>query len=57
MKQTLKQAAISIVIGAVVSFLTVLFQEFISFLNSIPSEIPGTVVAIVRYLIKTQHLT
>ncbi len=51
-KETLKQALISIAIGAVISFLTVLFQFGIEWLNSIPAEFPGAIVGMLRYVTK-----
>jgi len=49
-KETAKQAIISILIGASISFLTVLFQGVISWLNSLPAAEVGTVAGISRYL-------
>lgn len=47
---SLKQALISIAVGAVISFLTVLFQFAIEWLNNIPAELPGAIVGMVKYL-------
>jgi hypothetical protein len=49
-KEILKQTLISIAIGTIISFLTVLFQETITWLRHIQPEIPGTVVGIGKYL-------
>lgn len=46
----LKQALYSIMIGAIISFLTVLFQGLVDFLKDMPAEIPGGIAGAVRYL-------
>jgi hypothetical protein len=56
-KEQIKHALISILIGAVVSFLTVLFQGLLNVLTNLPPEIPGTLIGMARYLTKTIHLT
>lgn len=48
----LKQAMVSILIGAAISFLTVLFQYTIGILQDIPAELPGSLVGMVRYITK-----
>lgn len=57
-RETIKHAAMSIAVGAVISFLTVLFQASISWLHNVQPEIPGAVVGIVKYLhsIRTHYL-
>ena len=52
-KENLKQALISVAIGTVISVLTVLFQYVIEWLKHIPAEIPGAVVGMTKYLVKS----
>ena len=49
-KKDLKHAAISILVGATVSFLTVLLQGLIDVLHQIPTELPGMGVSMLIYL-------
>lgn len=51
-KERWKHALISILIGAAISFLTVLFQGLVDFLKDMPPEIPGSLVGMVRYITK-----
>jgi hypothetical protein len=51
-RQEVKQALISIMIGSLVSFLTVLMQGLIVLLQNIPTEAPGGVSAAVYYLVQ-----
>ncbi len=51
-KDMWKQALMSILIGAAISFLTVLFQGIVDFLQNIPPEITGSLVGITRYITK-----
>ena len=44
----LKQVAISILIGASVSFLTVLFQGILDYLHQLGPAVPGVVVGIMH---------
>lgn len=55
---TVKHAGMSILIGAIISFLTVLFQASIEWLNNLQPEVPGTVAGIAKYIHswKTSHL-
>lgn len=50
LKESLKQAIISIAIGTSISILTVLFQATIDWLNSIQPEIPGAIIGMAKYL-------
>lgn len=55
-KEIWKQALMSILIGAIISFLTVLFQGLVDFLKNIPPEVPGALVGMTRYITKwTSH--
>lgn len=49
-KENIKQVLISILIGAIVSFLTVLFQGLVEWLKHIPAEIPAVAAAWGKYL-------
>ena len=49
-KENLKQVLLTILIGATINVITVLAQYAITWLQSIPAEIPGTVVGVAKYL-------
>lgn len=46
----IKQALMSIAVGAAISILTVLFQYAVEWLRNIPAEVPGAVVGMAKYL-------
>ena len=48
----LKQALIAIVIGATISFLTVLFEGVLDLLKQAGPALPGTIVGMGKYLLK-----
>ena len=48
----IKQVLVSILIGAIISFLTVLFQGLVGMLQNIPAEVPGSIVGMGSYLLK-----
>jgi hypothetical protein len=45
----LRQAIMSVIIGFIVSILTILFQFGIEWLQNIPTEAPGAIVGTIRY--------
>jgi len=47
--ESVKQALMLIVIGAMINALTVLFQFAIEWLNAIPAELPGTAFGVLKY--------
>lgn len=49
----MRHAAMSIAIGAAISFLTVMFQAAIAWLHHIQPEAPGALVGIAHYVHKT----
>jgi hypothetical protein len=51
-KEIWRQALISILIGAIISFLTVLFQGLLDLLKDLPAEVPGVLAGSGRYIIK-----
>jgi len=51
-KQQLKQALISILIGAAISFLTVLFQGLLDYRGGIKESLPGVISGMVYYIAK-----
>lgn len=50
-KENLKQILLTILIGATINVITILSQFAIDWLNTIPAEIPGTVVGVAKYLL------
>lgn len=55
-KQEIKQALISLVVGASISFLTVLLQGLVGLLQQIPTAAPGSVAGMAYYLWKTRAM-
>ncbi len=55
-KDTLRHALITALIGALISFATVLFQEFVNILKHIPAELPGAIGGMALYLSKWNSL-
>lgn len=49
-KNHLKQVVLTICIGAAINIVTVLAQYFIEWLQTIPAEVPGTIVGVAKYL-------
>lgn len=49
-KDQFKQVLTSILIGATISFLTVLFQGLLDYLGSVRDTLPGAVAGMVYYL-------
>ena len=54
-KQDLKHALVSLVIGALIAFLSTLFQGLLDFLKANSAQIIGGASATVAYLIRTHH--
>lgn len=52
-KQDIKHALISLLIGAILTFLTTVFQGLVDFLKAHGSEIVGGAGATITYLVKT----
>lgn len=52
----LKQMIASIIVGAAISILTVLFQYAVEWLRGLPAELPGAIVGMLRYWVKWQYI-
>lgn len=52
-RKELKQALVSLLIGAGVSFITIILQGLIDILHTIPTQAPGTFAGMATYLSMT----
>lgn len=54
-KQDIKQAVISVLVGATISFLTVLLQGLLNILQHVPPEIIGSAAGVGRQMLVWAH--